>query len=206
MSTPSTAADQGALAACAAAARLIAHAPAILITAGAGMGVDSGMPDFRGAQGFWTAYPALQAKGMQFHEIACPDAFERRPRMAWGFYGHRLNLYRRTRPHRGFAHLLTLAQARPDRSFVFTSNVDGQFQLAGFDPHQIAECHGSIHHLQCMASCGQPIWGADALEPKVDERSCTLLSDLPTCPGCGELARPNILMFGDGGFAPERVD
>lgn len=40
------------------AARLIAEADAVLITAGAGMGVDSGLPDFRGSEGFWRAYPA----------------------------------------------------------------------------------------------------------------------------------------------------
>ena len=40
-------------------AELIAQADGLLITAGAGMGVDSGLPDFRGAQGFWGVYPAL---------------------------------------------------------------------------------------------------------------------------------------------------
>ena len=40
----------------AAAARAVAGAEAILITAGAGMGVDSGLPDFRGTLGFWRAF------------------------------------------------------------------------------------------------------------------------------------------------------
>ena len=48
---------------------------------------------------------------------------------------------------------------------VFTSNVDGQFQKAGFDPADIHECHGSIHHLQCLGPCSQAIWGADAEVP-----------------------------------------
>ena len=38
-----------------AAARIIATVDAILIGAGAGMGVDSGLPDFRGEEGFWNA-------------------------------------------------------------------------------------------------------------------------------------------------------
>ena len=41
------------------AASLIKDADGLLITAGAGMGVDSGLPDFRGREGFWRAYPAL---------------------------------------------------------------------------------------------------------------------------------------------------
>lgn len=41
------------------AADWISQAESLLITAGAGMGVDSGLPDFRGEQGFWNHYPAL---------------------------------------------------------------------------------------------------------------------------------------------------
>ena len=33
--------------------------------------------------------------------------------------------------------------------FVFTSNVDGHFQKAGFDKEKVLECHGSINHYQC---------------------------------------------------------
>ena len=48
------------------AARAIANARALVISAGAGMGVDSGMPDFRGSEGFWRAYPAYAKLGMRF--------------------------------------------------------------------------------------------------------------------------------------------
>jgi NAD-dependent SIR2 family protein deacetylase len=41
------------------AAEAIKAADAILIAAGAGMGVDSGLPDFRGTQEFWRAYPVI---------------------------------------------------------------------------------------------------------------------------------------------------
>ena len=83
------------------AAALLMQADSLIITAGAGMGIDSGLPDFRGPGGFWGVYPAL---------------------------GERL----------------------PGGAFVFTSNVDGQFQQAGFDPQHLHECHGSLHHLQCL--------------------------------------------------------
>src|SRR5438094_9780929 len=83
--------------------RAIADAEAMLIAAGAGMGVDSGLPDFRGPEGFWRTYPAFRGLGLRFEEIANPSWFERDPALAWGFYGHRLNLYRRTQPHEGFA-------------------------------------------------------------------------------------------------------
>jgi NAD-dependent SIR2 family protein deacetylase len=179
------------------AAALIANADALVIAAGAGIGVDSGLPDFRGNAGFWKAYPALAAEGTAFMDIASPAAFRRNPRRAWGFYGHRLALYRTTIPHAGFGLLRKWGDAMARGSFVFTSNVDGQFQEAGFDPLRIDECHGSIHHMQCLAPCSQATWPATGFTPSVNAARCELLGALATCPHCGGPARPNILMFDD---------
>src|SRR6185437_1705178 len=95
--------------ACQAAARLLAQADGLMITAGAGMGVDSGLPDFRGDEGFWKAYPMLGELGISFAEMANPRHFASDPAMGWGFYGHRLQLYRATVPHAGFASLQQVA-------------------------------------------------------------------------------------------------
>lgn len=170
------------------------------------MGVDSGLPDFRGNQGFWKAYPAFARRGVSFVDAANPRTFALDPQVAWGFYGHRLYLYRRTVPHEGFALLLSLSARYPHGSFVFTSNVDGQFQKAGFDPQHVVECHGSIHQFQCCDACDGSVWSADAWTPHVDEEECRLLNDLPRCPICDGLARPNILMFGDGAWIESRTD
>lgn len=179
------------------AARRIMEADGLLVASGAGMGVDSGLPDFRGREGFWRAYPALRCAGLAFEQIANPAAFARDPTLAWGFYGHRLGLYRRTVPHAGFAMLQRIGAALRGGLFVFTSNVDGQFQKAGFDPQALVEVHGSIHHLQCQRGCHGEIWPADGFEPKVAEDDCRLLNEPPHCRHCGEIARPNILMFDD---------
>ena len=188
------------------AARLIAAADGLLITAGAGIGVDSGLPDFRGTEGFWQEYPAFGQAKTRFEEIANPAAFRANPKRVWGFYGHRLQLYRETIPHAGFALLQQMGERLPQGAFVFTSNVDGQFQRAGFDETRIVECHGSIHHLQCLDQCNAEIWAADSLQPTVDAPTCTLTSPLPTCPSCGHLARPNVLMFGDWEWHAQRTD
>jgi len=178
-------------------AEAIFQADGLLITAGAGMGVDSGLPDFRGTTGFWQAYPALAKANIDFQDIANPEAFRVTPRRAWGFYGHRLNLYRQTVPHEGFSILRRLGEKISNGMFVFTSNVDGQFQKANFDSNQVHECHGSIHHLQCLDGCMGDIWPADDFHPQVDEENCLLTSDFPRCEHCGGIARPNILMFSD---------
>src|ERR1041384_6286282 len=102
------------------AAAAISSADALLIAAGAGMGVDSGLPDFRGNEGFWNAYPPYRRLGLSFVELANPAWFRSDPEQAWGFYGHRLNLYRKAQPHRGFALLKQWGEARPGGCFVFT--------------------------------------------------------------------------------------
>jgi NAD-dependent SIR2 family protein deacetylase len=184
------------------AAELISAAGALLVCAGAGMGVDSGLPDFRGDEGFWRAYPPYARLGLQFAEIADPRHFGSDPELAWGFYGHRLALYRETVPHEGFRLLRDWGSAMPGGVRVFTSNVDGQFQRAGYE--HVAEAHGSIHYLQCFEGCGNDIWSADGLEVPLDEETMRALTPLPSCPRCGGLARPNILMFGDYDWVPHR--
>ena len=67
-------------------------------------GVDSGLPDFRGNQGFWKAYPPYARLGLGFTALATPASFRSDPPFGWGFYGHRLNLYRAAVPHGGFRH------------------------------------------------------------------------------------------------------
>ena len=188
------------------AAKILKNADALLISAGAGIGVDSGLPDFRGNQGFWKAYPPIAKLGKSFVEIANPHWFHRDPKLAWAFYGHRLNLYRRTAPHTGFTQLLDIAQQKNGGYFVFTSNVDGQFQKAGYDDSRIEECHGSIHYFQCIKPCTDDIWDAGAINVNVNEETFEALEPLPRCRNCGEIARPNILMFGDWSWNARRTD
>jgi NAD-dependent SIR2 family protein deacetylase len=185
-----------------AAARALRAAKALVITAGAGMGVDSGLPDFRGDQGFWKAYPPYQRLGISFVDAANPAGFEGDPEFGWGFYGHRLGLYRATVPHRGFAILRSWIEALGLEHFVVTSNVDGQFQQAGFDPDRVEEVHGSIHHLQCTTPCSDAIW-SNGEEVPVDLETMRSRR-VPRCPRCGAVSRPNILMFGDWAWVADR--
>jgi NAD-dependent SIR2 family protein deacetylase len=187
----------------AAAARALRASKAIVVFAGAGMGVDSGLPDFRGTEGFWNAYPPYRALGASFEEMANPATFEQDPAFGWGFYGHRLGLYRSTAPHEGFALLKRWIDDLALDSFVVTSNVDGAFQKAGFSPGRINEIHGTIHVLQCAQTCTADLWKNDAEVP-VDLETMRA-GHVPRCPRCEAVARPNILMFDDGRWLPDRT-
>lgn len=185
------------------AARVVQEAEVFVITAGAGMGVDSGLPDFRGDHGFWQAYPPYARLGLSFIDCANPEHFDRDPSFGWGFYGHRTNLYRDTIPHDGFHIIMQWIKNNSADYFVVTSNVDGQFQKAGYADDRLLEVHGSIHWLQCTTPCSHRIWENDEIF------SIDLLTmrsrQIPKCPGCGRVSRPNILMFGDWSWLADRT-
>lgn len=188
------------------AADAISRADALLIGAGAGMGDDSGLPDFRGTEGFWNAYPPYRKLGLSFVDLAQPRWFHSDAAQAWGFYGHRRNTYRSATPHAGFQILRKWAESKPAGYFVFTSNVDGHFQKSGFATDRVVECHGSLEQLQCVGGCTTEIWpaGNDAIE--IDETRFRAVGPLPQCRHCGGLARPNVLMFDDYEWLDERTE
>jgi len=193
------------------AAQVVKESKAIVITAGAGIGVDSGLPDFRGPEGFWKAYPPLKKLGLTLPETSTPRWFDNDPQFAWGFFGHRLNLYRNTQPHRGFSILRKWGESKKSGYFIFTSNVDGHFQKAGFSEDNVVECHGSINFLQKVDGRGA-IWPTPSnFKIIVDEDTLKADGPLPrgppdADPSQQDLARPNILMFGDFSFIDSRTE
>lgn len=185
-----------------AAAKLINSADALLITAGAGLGVDSGLPDFRGEHGFYNAYPQFKALGFSQWHVSNPALFIKQPRLAWGFYAHRYHLYKKTIPHAGYDILRDWLTEKD--GFVFTSNVDGHFIKAGCVKTRLVECHGSIHYIQCLKNCNDHVRYISDLPITTDSDSLLANGVLPTCPYCGFLARPNILMFNDSTWCDVR--
>mgnify|MGYP001565549307 CR=1 FL=1 len=186
------------------AAEIVKEADVLLLTAGAGLGVDSGLPDFRGNEGFWKAYPAYGHLGIEFMDLANPRRFLSDPELAWGFYAHRQQLYAKASPHEAYHTMLAIAKSKKEH-FVYTSNVDGYFVRTGFAPRNVFEVHGNIFWCQCQRSmqCGQLLFQH---KEKIDIDPETMRADidkLPVCPTCGIIARPNILMFGDAYFDDE---
>ena len=179
------------------AARTIESADALIIMAGAGLGVDSGFPDYRGNEGLWRAYPPLKHLGISFEEMANPKWFEKEPKLAWGFYGHRQKLYRETKPHHGYTLLKAWSEAMPQGHFVYTSNVDGHFHSTGFPVNRLVECHGNIHRLQCCEPCHDQTWQDSPKDLAIDLNSLQAKGSLPSCPECNGMARPNVMMFSD---------
>lgn len=175
--------------------KLYQAAEGVVILAGAGMGVDSGLADFRGDTGLWT-----MAKE-NFLKYSTARAFDDDPVIAWNFYIDRIRQYGEVAPHCGFTGLLDLLKSTHKPYFVVTSNVDGHFQKAGYNPALVHEMHGDLRHAQCKNVCSRKLYPMPRFE-------CRLASadDLPKCPNCNSILRPHVMMFSDPWFLWQNVD
>jgi len=195
------------------AAKWIKEADAIVVTCGAGMSVDSGLPDYRGNEGLWKAYPPLAHLKLSLAGISNPDMIEKNPNLVWGFHAHRMKLYNDATPHAGYELLKQWGGTKNGNIFAVTSNVDGHFLKAGWDEKKFFEIHGSFYYLQCknFYDCdgGEQLWkfekkDLDSLD--IDLVSYEAKEPLPACKFCGGIARVNALLFNDSYWVRDRSD
>ncbi|KAL1525566.1 hypothetical protein AB1Y20_020420 [Prymnesium parvum] len=192
------------------AAEAIIHADGLLFTAGAGMGVDSGLPDFRGT----TTGLFAGVTEMTYEQMSDDRHFLEDPLFAWGVNSAQMNMYRKADPHSGYLTLKKWAEQLGKEYFVWTSNIDGQFRKAGFPAERIVTCHGEMEYLQCTdRKCCQAggenhVWSSANLPSKVEVDATTLrlvdasLLETPAfrCPRCGSVARPNVWFCSDQNY------
>lgn len=179
-------------------------ADALLICAGRGVSADMHIRQWNDSEVFWRDFPGLRKNKLLYTDVATPLMFASEPRLAWGFFAHRYNQYRQAEPRPLFAQLSAKADQMVGGYRVLTDIIDGQFQASGFDEMLVCEVLGSIHYLQCSESCQRIVWKMN-FQPTVDTRSCHLMNDLPRCPFCHQLARPNVLLFDDWQWIQERI-
>ncbi len=175
-------------------------ADAMVINTGAGMGVDSGLVDYRGSGGQWGNVES--ETGESIFDIMNPKSLTDKPEYIWKLFAQRIRDYVETEPHQGFYLLKKWINQFKLDYFVTTSNVDGHFQKAGFDELKIHELHGSMSYFQCAVPCGKDIWKMDFNLQQFDNEINAGV--YPKCPNCNEMARPNIYMFRDNTFLPDR--
>lgn len=171
--------------------KYIDESDGIIILAGAGMGVDAGIPDFRGKTGLWT-----QEKGI-FLKHTLGSAFFDHPLDTWNFFISRFLNYKNITPHSGYYDLLKLKDYGKDL-FVVTSNVDGHFKKSGYDPEKLYEIHGNLEWLQCSKLCCRDTIKMPSFTSIVDS-----IKDLPHCEQCGAVMRPMVMLFNDPAFYPK---
>ena len=155
----------------------------VVVLTGAGISAESGIPTFRGPEGYWTVGSSVYRP----QEMATQAAFRRMPEEVWRWYLHRRSVCRDAQPNRAHNALAELDNRLGDRFLLVTQNVDGLHLRAGSTLDRTYQIHGNVDYMRCAEDCSQ------ALEPLPLEAVDTL--EPPRCSACGEMARPHVLWF-----------
>ena len=173
-------------------ARAAARPGLVILLTGAGISAESGIPTFRGAEGYWT----VGAREYQPQELARASAFARMPWDIWAWYLYRRGVCRRAQPNPAHAALVELEQRLGDRFQLITQNVDGLHRRGG--NARVFAIHGDLERMRCARGCAD-----DPIVPIPDgvpdlargERVPDGARALLACPRCGGAARPHVLWF-----------
>ncbi len=148
------------------------QAEKIVFVTGAGISQESGIPTFRGKDGLWRKYDAMQ--------LATIDAFYENPKLVWEWYEERRKNILAAKPNAGHVTIANLEKYKQVR--VLTQNIDGLHQRAGSS--QVYELHGSIITIKCTVC-------------DFKEKIAGNFSELPPICKCGKMLRPDVVWFGE---------
>lgn len=165
----------------------------ITVLTGAGISAESGIPTFRGPEGYWTVGSSV----FQPQEMATLDMFRQKPREVWQWYLYRMGVCHRAKPNPGHMALVQLDSLFPDRFTLITQNVDNLHFRAGHRRINTLEIHGNVFYLRCSEECSPkagPIPNKIGPKEKDDRITQTEWQRLH-CPACGALLRPHVLWF-----------
>ena len=159
---------------CYRAADLLKKSHNAIVLTGAGISVESGIPDFRSRGGLWSRFDPV--------EYACIDSFRANPAKVWRMLLEMDSLISNAEPNAAHYALAEL-ERRGVIKEVVTQNVDSLHQKAGSG--RVTEFHGHNRTLRCDR-CGAKY-----------AREDVSLQDLPPLCGCGSALRPDIVFFGE---------
>lgn len=162
---------------------MIGRAQRIVVLTGAGISTDSGIPDFRGPTGIWTKDPAAEKLATIGVYLARPDIREHawRRRIDTGIFSRA--------PNAGH-HALVELERTGRLDLLITQNIDGLHRAAGTAPEKLAEVHGNVREVHCVACDARgPIEVAIA---RVEGGEAD-----PACEDCGGILKPAVVFFGE---------
>lgn len=165
----------------------------ITFLTGAGISAESGVPTFRGPEGYWS----VGSKVYMPQEMATLAMFQRRPETVWAWYLYRLGVCLHARPNAGHLALADMERRLGDRFKLITQNIDNLHILAGNSPERTYQIHGNINYTRCGKNCIPDLLPLH--EDLKRQRNDSTLSEaelqLLRCPACGTWLRPHVLWF-----------
>lgn len=149
----------------------------ILVITGAGISADSGIPTFRGKDGYWRKLDPMK--------LATPEAFRANPHLVWEWYLYRRKIVSEAQPNAGHEVIAKLSHTAPEFLLV-TQNVDDLHERADTRSDRIVKVHGDLFLNRCFnASCAE------------QNRKAVSHDALPKCRKCSSLLRPGVVWFGE---------
>ena len=149
----------------------------VVVLTGAGVSAESGVPTFRG--GGQTAV----WKGMPFDVISSGAMLERDLPAVWDWFNYRRGVLRSLKPNLAHA-AIAKWQDRFNEFTLATQNVDGLHVAAG--SRNVIELHGSVWRARCL-TC----------QARTNLRESDHDTGVPICHECGDLMRPDVVLFGE---------
>jgi len=168
------------------------HNRRVLVLTGAGVSAESGIPTFRGKDGYWRNLDPIK--------LATPEAFARDPDLVWQWYRERRHTIRDAQPNAAHEAIASLAQ-RADEFLLVTQNVDDLHERAGVAKAEMVQIHGDIFVTKC-SRCDfeqeqeHPPSVATATYGVASEQEQSQ-NGVPRCTKCGALMRPGVVWFGE---------
>ncbi len=165
----------------------------LTVLTGAGISAESGIPTFRGPEGYWT----VGSKEYRPEQMATQAMFLRDPWEVWAWYLYRRTVCRNAGPNAGHRAVAKMEKKFGDRFGLVTQNVDGLHLLAGNSEERTYQIHGNLHFMRCADACSNELFvfpsGVGDKEKKqaVTESEKSLLR----CPLCHGISRPHVLWF-----------
>lgn len=147
----------------------------VLLLTGAGVSAESGIPTFRGRDGYW--------RNLDPAKLATPEAFASDPKLVWEWYGERRQRIRDAQPNAAHAAIAKLAK-HADEFLLVTQNVDDLHARAGMPAEKMVQIHGDIFVTRCS---------------RCEFRRHDYEHDdvIPRCSECKALMRPGVVWFGE---------
>ena len=165
----------------------------VVVLTGAGISAESGIPTFRGKEGYWT----VGSREYHPQELATHAAFEAMPWEVWAWYLYRRGVCHQAEPNAAHAALARLAEALGDRLTLVTQNVDGLHRRAGSPPERTYEIHGNVDRMRCAAECSADTYAIADAVPAIEKGAAVTAAQkaLLRCARCGGPTRPHVLWF-----------
>ena len=165
----------------------------VMVLTGAGISAESGIPTFRGKEGYWT----VGSENYHPMDMATRAAFRRMPHEVWRWYLYRRTVCRAAEPNPGHQALVRLEQALGERFSLVTQNVDGLHLRAGHEHARTFQIHGNVDFMRCPGVEGRAVIpipleiGDFGRDDPLEDRHLALL----TREGDPEIGRPHVLWF-----------